>query len=65
MELMTFEEFNEKYEGIKNALGNLLAVMTECAFDYGFSIRGKLSINNKEQPRTNIGIEQYININID
>lgn len=62
--MMTLEEFNEKYEQIQNAMGNLLAVMTECAYDYGFSIRGRISINNKEEPETNIGIEQEININI-
>lgn len=62
--MMTLEEFNEKYEQIHNAMGNLLAVMTECAYDYGFSIRGRISINNKEEPETNIGMEQEININI-
>lgn len=62
--MMTLEEFNEKYEQIYNAMGNLLAVMNECACDYGFSIRGRISINNKEEPETNIGIEQEININI-
>ena len=62
--MMTLEEFNEKYEQIYNAMGNLLAVMNECAYDYGFSIRGRISINNKEEPETNIGIEQEININI-
>lgn len=62
--MMTFNEFNDKYERIQNAMGNLIAVMTECAYDYGFSIRGRIIINNKENPETNIGIEQEISINI-
>ncbi len=63
--MMTFEEFNERYERIQNAMGNLLAVMNECAYDYGFSIRGRIVINNKENPETNMGIEQAIEINVD
>ena len=62
---MTFEEFNERYERLQNAIGNLQAVMNEVACDYGFSIRGKLAINNKEGEGTNMGIEQAIEINVD
>lgn len=63
--MMTFEEFNEKYEQIQNAMSILWGVMNECAQDYGISIRGRISINNKEPLETNIGIEQGIEINID
>ena len=63
--MMTFEEFNERYERLQNAIGNLQAVMNEVACDYGFSIKGKLAINNKEGEGTNMGIEQAIEINVD
>lgn len=61
--MMTLEEFNERYERLQNAIGNLWAVMNEVACDYGFSIKGKLAINNKEGEETNMGIETVININ--
>ena len=61
--MMTFEKFNERYERLQNAISNLLVVMTEVAYDYGFSVKGKLAINNKEGEETNIGIEREININ--